>query len=114
MRTYGNSENDYITDVMTQEALEFINNQANSFKPFFIAFHPVTPHTEVDSRFGTIWIEFPKAAPRHEGVFSTEPLPQPQLPSFNEPWTNDKPTFMQDATNPLWTADDIADLKGLY
>ena len=112
MRTYGNSENDYITDVMTKEALEFINNQANSSKPFFIAFHPVTPHTEVDSRFGTIWIDFPKPAPRHEKAFSTEPLPQP--PSFNEPWTNDKPTFMRDATNPLLTADDIDDLKALY
>jgi arylsulfatase A-like enzyme len=81
---YGTKEEDYITDVFTAKAVDFINRaEANDDQPFFLTFTPTAPHSGVD-RNGP-----PNPAPRHVGMFAG--VKAPRTPSFNEADVSDKP-----------------------
>ncbi len=96
---YGSGEADYITDVLSDRVVDFINRaEANDAQPFFLQFNPTTPHSGVD-RNGP-----PTPAPRHAGMFAG--LQAPRTPSFNEADVSDKPPPV--GTAPLLTAAQIA------
>jgi N-acetylglucosamine-6-sulfatase len=77
---YGESEEDYQTDVLADRAVETIAEAAQR-QPFFLSIGTIAPHVPA------------MPAPRHEGVFDNEPLPK--SPSYNEEDMSDKPSFIR-------------------
>lgn len=90
--TYGTTAADYQTDVLATRAEETIRARAPSAQPFFLTVTPLAPHTEGAS--DTYSGGPPRPAPRHMGIYSSEPMPQP--PSYNEADVSDKPSFIRD------------------
>ena len=83
--SYGNETEDYLTDVISKKATEFIRGATSdeSGKPFFAYVAPMAPHLPATP------------AERHEGEFANEIAPRP--PSFNEEDVSDKPSWTRDA-----------------
>jgi len=73
---YGNTPQDYETDVLSSLSLKFINNSLNQNQPFFVYIATYAPHHPYTP------------APRHAGMYNTLSLPKP--PSFNEADMSDK------------------------
>jgi cysteine-rich repeat protein len=100
---YGDAAGDYATDVLRDQALDFI--RASASEPFFVLFAPITPHAPA------------VAAPRHAGTLAALPLWRP--PSWHAE-TAGKPgsiglvrrTF-NPATQPILDAERIAELEAL-
>jgi N-acetylglucosamine-6-sulfatase len=90
---YGNNPEDYVTDVLTGEAVTFIESQDDA-RPFFLVLNHPAPHVDVS----TFPAYVPIPAPRHDGLYSSAELPN--VPSYNEIDTSDKPTFI-DTLTPL-------------
>jgi len=88
---YGQSEADYQTDVLAARAeailRSFAQDRVRRGRPFFLSVAPLAPHTERsdDAGKGTP----PRPAPRHQGRFADEPLPDKA--SFDEADVGDKP-----------------------
>jgi arylsulfatase A-like enzyme len=102
---YGADEKDYITDVFTAKAVDFINRaEANDDQPFFLQFNPNAPHSGVN-RNGPA-----TPAPRHVGMFAGAQAPR--TPSFNEADVSDKPPAVRNL--PLLTAAQIAAIDQEY
>jgi N-acetylglucosamine-6-sulfatase len=78
----------YQTDVYSAKAEEVIRDRAPLSKPFYLSVAPLAPHYE-GSLACTCAGDNPRAAPRHQGNFSSASLPRP--PSFNEADVSDKP-----------------------
>jgi arylsulfatase A-like enzyme len=76
----------YNTDVYSRKAADFIARRAPAQDPFFLYVGTFAPHTECG---GGLCNSDPRAAPRHENAFATEPLPKP--PNYNEADVSDKP-----------------------
>jgi N-acetylglucosamine-6-sulfatase len=85
---YGADDEDYITDVLTQRSVEFVESAAASDQPFFLVVAPTAPHS------GTAPNGPPIPAPRHLGMF--DGLTAPRTPSFNEADVSDKPPHIRD------------------
>jgi N-acetylglucosamine-6-sulfatase len=79
--TYGDSRDDYSTDVFADRAVDFIRD-APVQQPFFLWFAPTAPHPP--------WI----SPPRHEGVYAQMPVGPPA--SIGEPDVSDKPEWVQE------------------
>jgi arylsulfatase A-like enzyme len=77
---YGNTEEDYATDVFTKKAIQFI--QERSKQPFFIYLAPLAPHNPSTS------------APRYQDKFIDSPS-LPMGPNFFEADVSDKPPYIQ-------------------
>ena len=77
---YGVEPKDYMPDVLTTKAVDFIRN-APEGRPFFLYFAPTAPHAP--------WVP----APRHEGAFSK--LRIDKQPNYNEEDVTDKPAWVQ-------------------
>jgi len=77
---YGHTDADYATDVLADQATEFVR-EAPSDRPYFLWFAPTAPHPP--------WV----AAPRDEGAFSELAVPTP--PSVGEPDVSDKPAWVR-------------------
>lgn len=91
IRRYGDRDKDYLTDVESDEAVEFIRESSKRTNdPFYLTVQPLAPHGEAayDGKPN------PRPAPRHEGRFENLELPKP--PSFNEEDVSDKPSFIRD------------------
>lgn len=92
---YGQSPADYQTDVLAARAEAilrgFARDRALQGKPFFLSVAPVPPHTERSDEAGKGTP--PRPAPRHEGRFADEPLPDKD--SFDEVDVADKPRHIQ-------------------
>ncbi|HVK08451.1 MAG TPA: sulfatase [Gemmataceae bacterium] len=102
---YGTAPEDYVTDVLTAEAVDFINRaEADDAQPFFLTFTPGAPHG-ANARNGP-----PVPAPRHLGMFAGAQAPR--TPSFNEADISDKPPPI--ANQPLLTAAQIAAIDSEY
>jgi N-acetylglucosamine-6-sulfatase len=85
---YGSTPSDYLTDVLADKAVGFIDGaEANDEQPFFLVFSPNAPHSGA-SQNGP-----PVPAPRHAGTFAHLSAPRP--PSFNEADVSDKPPVIQ-------------------
>jgi len=77
---YGHTGADYATDVLADQATEFVR-EAPADRPYFLWFAPTAPHPP--------WV----AAPRDEGAFSGLAVPAP--PSVGEPDVSDKPAWVR-------------------
>jgi arylsulfatase A-like enzyme len=102
---YGTGPANYQTDVLRNRALTSIDESVAAGAPFLVSVAPLAPHAE--SAFS---IPGPRAAPRHEGRFASEPLPRP--PSFNEAAIGDKPRPIRNL--PLLTPANIATITTAY
>ena len=83
--SYGNETEDYLTDVISEKATEFVRGAASdgSGKPFFAYVAPTAPHLPATP------------AERHEGEFADETAPRSH--SFDEEDVSDKPSWTRDA-----------------
>lgn len=81
--SYGSDEEDYLTDVLTGKATEFVRQAASDPEesPFFVYLTPPAPHLPATP------------AKRHRGTFAAERAPR--TPSFDEEDLSDKPHWMQ-------------------
>ncbi len=93
--SFGQSPAEYQTDVLAARAEAilrgFAENRVRNGKPFFLSVAPVAPHTERSDEEGKGTP--PRPAPRHEGMFADEPLPDKA--SFDEEDVSDKPPHIQ-------------------
>jgi arylsulfatase A-like enzyme len=78
---YGNKPKDYLNDVLTRYAMEFLRQAAAEPEPFFLYVGTSNPHSP------TI------AAPRHIGLHQNAVLPR--SPAFNEADRSDKPALIR-------------------
>jgi arylsulfatase A-like enzyme len=102
---YGTDEEDYITDVFTGHAVDFIDRaEANDAQPFFLALTTTTPHS------GSAPNGPPTPAPRHVGMFAGATAPR--TPSFNEADVSDKPPPIRNF--PLLSEAQIAAIDSEY
>lgn len=83
---YGEEPTDYQTDVLADSAVTSIDESVAAGGPFFLWVSTHAPHNDGG--------DLPPAAPRHEGFFAAEPLPQG--PAFNEADVSDKPVYIQE------------------
>jgi N-acetylglucosamine-6-sulfatase len=97
---YGSTPQDFKTDVFAGLAVANIQARAGN-GPFFMSVNVTAPHGEFGEDGQSV-----RAAPRHEGMFSTQPFPTKA--SFNEPDVSDKPQWVQNQV-PL-TAEGQADI----
>jgi len=88
---YGDTEKDYVTDVLRDKALEFIERTPKD-KPFFLYLGEFAPHAPVSP------------ADRHDNLFPD--LKAPRGASFNEEDVADKPAWVR--AQPLMTPEVIA------
>lgn len=78
---HGRNERDYMTDVLSAHALDFLDRSAEADQPFFLYLAPYAPHSPSTP------------APRHQGLFSGQSAPRG--PAFNERNIQDKPDWVQ-------------------
>jgi arylsulfatase A-like enzyme len=98
IQTFGSSESDYQTDVLSDYVQEFLlNTEQSDDTPFFLVVTPLAPHLEIPEGspaqdYHDIWQWDIRPAPRHAGTLA---LQVPQPPSFNESNVSDKPLWLQ-------------------
>ena len=80
--SYGSDTEDYLTDVLSSKATDFVQRAATEDQPFFAYVTPTAPHSPATP------------AERHEGAFADEEAPR--SPSFNEEDVSDKPSWLED------------------
>jgi len=97
-RDSGQGQSLYITDVLSEKAVDFIQRSAGNSSPFFMFLSVYAPHQPA------------MPAARHADLFPD--LMAPRTPSFNEQDVSDKPGVLQ--FNTLLTGEQIADLDVLY
>ena len=96
--SYGAAPEDYMTDVLSRTAVNFITRTAGGGAPFFLNINTYAPHGPSTP------------APRHTGLFTD--VIAPRTPSFNEADMSDKPPVI--STAPLLTSTQIADIDAKY
>ncbi len=79
--SYGQREDDYLTDVLARKANDIIWRAADRGWPFFMYLATYAPHAPATP------------APRHQDTFPGVAAPRP--PSFNEDDINDKPAWLR-------------------
>lgn len=95
---YRHRPEDYLTDVLSRKAAEFIRTSARGSGPFFLYLATYAPHAPSTP------------APRHAGAFSDATAPR--VPSFNEADVGDKPEWVR--TRPSLTAQQVAQIDEQY
>ena len=75
---YGDTPEEYSTDVLTAKAVQFVGQQVGKDAPLFLYYSPYAAHRPMIP------------APRHSGTWHNEPLDE----AFNEAKIGDKPRFM--------------------
>ncbi|WP_160161115.1 sulfatase [Actinomadura sp. K4S16] len=78
---YGARPQDYLTDVLANKGVEFVQRSGKSGQPFFIEISTFAPHGPF------------VPAPRHASLFGHLTAPRP--PSFNEADVRDKPSWLR-------------------
>ncbi|MEO6063929.1 MAG: sulfatase [Thermoflexales bacterium] len=96
--SYGAAPEDYMTDVLSRTAVNFITRTAGAGAPFFLYVNTYAPHGPSTP------------APRHSGLFTD--VIAPRTPSFNEADMSDKPPLI--SALPLLTVTQIAELDVKY
>ncbi|MDQ4147216.1 MAG: sulfatase, partial [Pseudomonadota bacterium] len=107
LKTYGESAEDYQTDVIADRAVDIIT-EALSSQPFFLSIATAAVHHQGEG--GVQPPRNPEPAPRDMDAFLNEPLPKP--PSFNESDVSDKPSFIRKL--PLLNASDTQRITKVY
>ncbi|MCA1731062.1 MAG: sulfatase-like hydrolase/transferase [Actinobacteria bacterium] len=80
--SYGNETEDFFTDVLSEQATDFVGRASAEAQPFFAYVAPTAPHGPATP------------AERHKGAFADEEAPRP--PSFDEEDVSDKPARIRD------------------
>jgi N-acetylglucosamine-6-sulfatase len=80
---HGHEEGDYLTDVLSDYAVDFIDNAVGDGQAFFLYLNPYSPHQPT------------VPAPRHEGMFRGAMAPR--TPAFDEADVEDKPEWIRTA-----------------
>ncbi|MBN8487427.1 MAG: sulfatase [Burkholderiales bacterium] len=97
--SYGAAEADYMPDVLTAKAVDFITRAAATpSTPFFLYLAPYSPHSPATP------------APRHANAYPG--VTAPRTASFNEADVSDKPSWLRSL--PLMDAKAIGKLDALY
>src|SRR5215212_9373156 len=96
--SYGSEEEDFYTDVLSEQVTDFIRRAAPEEQPFFAYIAPTAPHGPATP------------AQRHKGAFADEEAPRP--PSFNEEDVSDKPSGIRNR-DPL-SEEDLSEIDELY
>ena len=97
----GNQTANYIADVLTQQAANFMQASVQSGKPFLAYMAPYIPHLPAT------------VAPRHQNLFQAAFAPRPV--SFNEADVSDKPwPWNNDFNNPPLSATEQAALDSVF
>src|SRR5215218_3148632 len=78
--SYDNKAEDYYSDVLSSQVIDFAGRTAEDSRPFFMFVAPTAPHGPATP------------AERHKGAFASEEAPRP--PSFDEEDVSDKPTYV--------------------
>ena len=81
VNSYGKRPKDYINDVLSNKAIEYVRGSVDSSDPFFLYLAPPAPHLPATP------------AKRHRNAFAEEEAPRP--PSFNEEDVSDKPLWLR-------------------
>jgi arylsulfatase A-like enzyme len=100
--TYGNTPDDYLTDVEADKAIDFLGRALDDRVPFFLYLAPFAPHARSVQEGGTP----PEPAVRHLQDYPEAKIPR--VPSFNEALIDDKPQWVRDL--PLLTSLEIEEL----
>ena len=101
----------YQTDFYTNRAIQLIDDNAESSRPFFFSLAYLAPHHGAPLEFDDPPVlKTPAVAPRHQNAFASELLPMP--PSFNEADVSDKPWFVR--RRALFTPDRLAAIQEEY
>jgi arylsulfatase A-like enzyme len=99
VKHYGSDNNDYLTDVLSRKANNFIRRRAETGnQPFFMYIAPYAPHGPATP------------APRHAAKFPNAQAPR--TPSFNETDVTDKPAWVQ--SHPFLTDNQVEKIDTLY
>ena len=91
---FGDAEDDYLTTVLTDEAVELIRTQADRPKPLFLQLDYLAPHFQNRDTGGRCG-NFPVPGPGDEEAFVDATPPQP--PSYDEADVSDKPAAIRTA-----------------
>ncbi len=111
LASYGQAPSDYVDDVITSKAVDFIGRRAAAGgEPFFLYVAYKAPHGGGPHPAGDRCSAGPEPAPRHFRAFQNEGLPA--SPSFNEADVSDKPQQIQSL--PPLNNDDIATITTRY
>lgn len=95
---YGNTPQDYMTDVLSGKAADFIKRAAGAPVPFFLYIATYAPHQPATP------------APKYANAFPDAKAPRP--PSYNEQDVSDKPQWIQHL--PLLSDKEQAQLDEIY
>lgn len=95
---YDDAAEDYISDVLTNYAVEIIERESQSRNPFFMQISYYAPHEPFTP------------ALRHEQLFAE--LQAPRTPSFNEDDVSDKPGGIR--FDPQFTANEIGEIDHAF
>ena len=98
--SHGSAEGDYLTDVISAAAADFIRRSATQFpeQPFFVYLAPYAPHAPATP------------APRHLNAYKGARAPRTE--SFNESDVSDKPAWVR--ALPLLNSTQIKEIDKLY
>ncbi len=95
---YGNTEAEYLTDVLSGLALDYLDRHQNDAAPLFMYLAPIAPHSPATP------------ALRHRLAYPGLVAPRP--PSFNETDVSDKPQWVKD--QPIMSSKTISGIDKLY
>jgi N-acetylglucosamine-6-sulfatase len=104
LQYYGTGARNYVTDVLSTKAVDFLRRRAPHPKPFFLWFNPTAPHGESGVPFNST--RDPQPAPRYLGAYGEGGAPR--TPNFDEANVTDKPEFVRD--QPRLNQNDIDDI----
>jgi arylsulfatase A-like enzyme len=118
---YGDTPDQYQTDVFGYEVLYSIHQAVERDQPFFVSFAPLAPHVgRKEAGPG----DFPDSimavpAPRHDGMFAAEPLPPAPSRVFGGPPANSsdlagKPKFVRDRASNPWSFPERSNIEATY
>jgi N-acetylglucosamine-6-sulfatase len=114
---YGDSADDYQTDVLAKRAVQMIKHfDEDEANPFFLWVTPLAPHPEfpegwfTDFHGMTDWYTLTiRPAPRHENIYDID---LPDVPNFNEADVSDKPYWIK--IRPSMSDTDIQNARSQY
>ena len=96
--SYGKKPQNYLPDVLSNKALEYLRGTTDSSEPFFLYLSPPSPHLPASP------------AKRHQNAFAEEAPPRP--PSFDEEDVSDKPLYIR--SKPRLSAEETLGIDNRY
>ena len=91
--TYGKNEKHYQTDILALRAIQYIQErEPQDATPFFLYINPLAPHTDRTTQYCAMnYGVMQTVKPPARYIGTTDHIPPPKPPSFNESDVSDKP-----------------------